>query len=127
MMPSAASRKSAMRGARRGLEGDLALVRLMLDGGLRPGEALGLHLSDVAYGRRRVTIRHREDHPRGVRQKSRTERVVAMMLTIVSRPNSTTNSRPICCETLSSRRAPMSVAPGRSEATERPLGGQRTK
>ncbi len=55
---------------------DLALVRLMLDGGLRPGEALGLHLSDIAYGRRRVTIRHREDHPRGVRQKSRTERVV---------------------------------------------------
>jgi integrase/recombinase XerD len=55
---------------------DLALVRLMLDGGLRPGEALGLHLGDVAYGRRRVTIRHREDHPRGVRQKSRTERVV---------------------------------------------------
>lgn len=55
---------------------DLALIRLMLDGGLRPGEALGLHLNDVAYGRRRVTIRHREDHPRGVRQKSRTERVV---------------------------------------------------
>lgn len=55
---------------------DLALVRLMLDGGLRPGEALGLHLGDLAYGRRRVTIRHREDHPRGVRQKSRTERVV---------------------------------------------------
>jgi len=55
---------------------DLALVRLMLDGGLRPGEALGLQLGDIAYGRRRVTIRHREDHPRGVRQKSRTERVV---------------------------------------------------
>ena len=55
---------------------DLALIRLMLDGGLRPGEALGLHLGDLAYGRRRVTIRHREDHPRGVRQKSRTERVV---------------------------------------------------
>ena len=55
---------------------DLALVRLMLDGGLRPGEALGLHLGDVAYGRRRVTVRHREDHPRGVRSKSRTERVV---------------------------------------------------
>lgn len=35
---------------------DLALVRLMLDGGLRPGEALGLHLDDVSYGRRRVTI-----------------------------------------------------------------------
>jgi integrase/recombinase XerD len=55
---------------------DLALVRLMLDGGLRPGEALGLHLEDIAYGRRRVTVRHRENHPRGVRQKSRTERVV---------------------------------------------------
>jgi integrase/recombinase XerD len=48
----------------------------MLDGGLRPGEALGLHLTDVAYGRRRVTIRVRFDHPRGVRSKSRTERVV---------------------------------------------------
>ena len=47
---------------------DLALMRLMLDGGLRPGEALGLHLGDIAYGRQRVTIRHREDHPRGVRQ-----------------------------------------------------------
>ena len=55
---------------------DRALVHLMLDGGLRPGEALGLHLGDVAYGRRRVTIRYREDHPRGVRSKSRTERVV---------------------------------------------------
>ncbi len=55
---------------------DLAIIRLMLDGGLRPGEALGLHLDDLAYGRRRVTIRHREDHPRGVRQKSRTERIV---------------------------------------------------
>jgi integrase len=55
---------------------DLALVRLMLDGGLRPGEALGLHLEDIAYGRRRVVIRHRNDHPRGVRAKSRTERVV---------------------------------------------------
>jgi len=62
---------SALRSRR-----DLALVRLMLDGGLRPGEALGLHLGDVAYGRRRVTIRYREDHPRGVRSKSRTERVV---------------------------------------------------
>lgn len=55
---------------------DLALVRLMLDGGLRPGEALGLHLTDVAYGQRRVTVRIREDHPRGVRTKSREERVV---------------------------------------------------
>jgi integrase/recombinase XerD len=55
---------------------DLALVRLMLDGGLRPGEALGLKLEDVAYGRRRVVVRHREDHPRGVRAKGRRERVV---------------------------------------------------
>ena len=55
---------------------DLALVRLMLDGGLRPGEALGLRLEDIAYGRRRVVIRHRTDHPKGVRAKSRTERVV---------------------------------------------------
>lgn len=55
---------------------DLAIVLLMLHGGLRPGEALGLHLEDVAYGRRRVVVRHRDDHPRGVRAKSRTERVV---------------------------------------------------
>jgi len=55
---------------------DLAIIRLMLDGGLRPGEVLGLHLIDLAYGRRRVMIRVRFDHPRGVRSKSRTERVV---------------------------------------------------
>jgi len=55
---------------------DLAMVRLMLDGGLRPGEVLGLHLTDVAYGRRRIVIRHRDDHPRGARSKSRTERIV---------------------------------------------------
>src|SRR5271166_2991190 len=45
-------------------------------GGLRPGEVLGLHLTDIAYGRRRVTVRVRFDHARGVRSKSRTERVV---------------------------------------------------
>ena len=55
---------------------DLAMVRLMLDGGLRPGEVLGLHLTDVTYGRRRVVVRHRSDHPRGARSKSRTERIV---------------------------------------------------
>jgi integrase len=55
---------------------DRALVLLMLQGGLRPGEALGLHLEDVAYGRRRIVVRHRADHPKGVRSKSRTERVV---------------------------------------------------
>ena len=67
---------------------DLAIIRLLLDGGLRPGEVLGLHLTDIAYGRRRVTIRVRYDHPRGVRCKSRTERVVdlheAMTLEAVS-------------------------------------------
>ena len=55
---------------------DLAIFLLMLDGGLRPGEVLCLQLADVAYGRRRVTIRKRDDHPRGVRAKSRQERVV---------------------------------------------------
>lgn len=55
---------------------DLAITLLMLDGGLRPGEALCLQLGDVSYGRRRVTIRKRDDHPRGARAKARHERVV---------------------------------------------------
>jgi integrase len=55
---------------------DLAIFLLMLDGGLRPGEVLCLQLQDVAYGRRRVTIRKRDDHPRGARAKGRRERVV---------------------------------------------------
>ncbi|MGO4417220.1 tyrosine-type recombinase/integrase [Streptomyces sp. MCAF7] len=55
---------------------DLAVFLLMLDGGLRPGEVLSLHLDDISYGRRRVTVRKRDDHPRGARGKSRTERVV---------------------------------------------------
>jgi integrase len=55
---------------------DRAMVLLMLQGGLRPGEVLGLHLEDVAYGRRRVVVRHRTDHPKGARSKSRFERVV---------------------------------------------------
>ena len=55
---------------------DRALLGLMLDGGLRPGEALGLHVEDVSYGRRRVAIRPRNDHPKGVRSKSRYERFV---------------------------------------------------
>jgi integrase len=66
---------SALLGALRSTR-DLALIRLMLDGGLRPGEVLSLHLEDVAYGRRRVIIRRRCDHPIGVRPKSRVERVV---------------------------------------------------
>lgn len=55
---------------------DRAMILLMLQGGLRPGELLNLQLDDIEYGRRRVTVRHRTDHPRGVRTKSRTERVV---------------------------------------------------
>jgi integrase len=55
---------------------DRALILLMLDGGLRPGEALGVCLEDIAYGRRRVVVRCRDDHPKGVRSKSRRERVV---------------------------------------------------
>jgi integrase/recombinase XerD len=55
---------------------DLAMLLLMLDGGLRPGEVLSLHLDDISYGRRRVTIRKRDDHPQGARGKSRSERVV---------------------------------------------------
>jgi integrase len=66
---------SALLGALRSTR-DLALIRLMLDGGLRPGEVLSLHLEDVAYGRRRVIVRRRCDHPKGVRPKSRVERVV---------------------------------------------------
>jgi integrase len=58
---------------------DLAMLLLMLDGGLRPGEVLGLHLEDIAYGRRRVTIRKRDDHPGGARGKSRAERVVDVL------------------------------------------------
>jgi integrase/recombinase XerD len=38
---------------------DLAIFLLMLDGGLWPGEVLCLQLKDLAYGRRRVTIRGR--------------------------------------------------------------------
>ena len=60
---------------------DLAMVLLMLDGGLRPGEVLGLHLDDVAYGRRRVRICKRDDHPRGARGKSRQERMVDLLET----------------------------------------------
>ncbi|MDT5097209.1 MAG: integrase/recombinase XerD [Mycobacterium sp.] len=58
---------------------DRALLELMHEGGLRPGEALGLHLEDISYGRRRVTVRFRDGHPNGVRQKSRRERVVDLL------------------------------------------------
>jgi integrase len=58
------------------LKRDKAMLLLMLHGGLRPGEVLNLRLEDVSYARRRVTVRYRTDHPKGVRTKSRTERVV---------------------------------------------------
>ncbi|MGW2339494.1 tyrosine-type recombinase/integrase [Streptomyces sp. NPDC001661] len=55
---------------------DLALLEVMWEGGLRPGEVLGLRLEDISYGQRRVTVRRRDDHPHGVQQKSRRDRVV---------------------------------------------------
>jgi integrase len=55
---------------------DRAMILLMLQGGLRPGEVLNLHLEDIQYGRRRVIVRYRTDHPSCVRTKSRVERVV---------------------------------------------------
>jgi integrase len=58
---------------------DKAMLLLMLHGGLRPGEVLNLHLEDLQYGRKRIVIRYRTDHPKGVRTKSRTERVVDLL------------------------------------------------
>jgi integrase len=55
---------------------DRAMILLMLQGGLRPGEVLNLRLEDIHYGRRRVVVRWCDDHPKGARTKSRTERVV---------------------------------------------------
>lgn len=50
---------------------DRAIVLLMLQGRLRSGEVLGMHLEDIAYGRRQVVVRHCDDHPKGARSKSR--------------------------------------------------------
>ena len=47
---------------------DLAVFLLMLDGGLRPAEVLLLHLDDISYGRRRVTIANAMTTPRGARE-----------------------------------------------------------
>jgi integrase len=58
---------------------DRAMLLLMLHGGLRPGEVLSLHLEDIQYGRQRVIIRYRTDHPKRARTKSRTERVVDLL------------------------------------------------
>ena len=58
---------------------DRAMLLLMLKGGLRPGEVLSLHLDDVQYGRKRLVVRYRTDHPKGARAKTRTERVVDLL------------------------------------------------
>jgi integrase len=58
---------------------DRALLEAMWEGGLRPGEVLGLRLEDISYGQRRVAVRKRDDHPRHVRQKSRRDRVVDLL------------------------------------------------
>src|SRR5258707_7955857 len=42
-------------------------------------EVLTLQLGDLQYGRKRVVIRYRTDHPKRVRTKSRTERVVDLL------------------------------------------------
>ena len=56
---------------------DRTVVLLMLDGGPPPGEVLGLGIPEgVEYGRRRIHVRHRDDHLQGARQKSRPDRVV---------------------------------------------------
>jgi integrase len=61
------------------LRRDKALLLLMLHGGLRPGEVLSLHLEDIQYGRKRVILRYRTDHPKRARTKSRTERIVDLL------------------------------------------------
>jgi site-specific recombinase XerD len=61
------------------LRRDKAMLLLMLQGGLGPGEVLSLHLEDIQYGRKRVLMRYRTDHPKRARTKSRTERVVDLL------------------------------------------------
>jgi len=61
------------------LKRDRAMLLLMLHGGLRPGEVLNLQLGDISYARKRVMIRYRNEHPKGVRAKSRTERIVDLL------------------------------------------------
>jgi integrase len=58
---------------------DKAMFLLMLHGGLRPGEVLSLHLEDIQYGRKRVFIHYRTDHPKRARTKSRRERLVDLL------------------------------------------------
>src|SRR5260221_5196343 len=58
---------------------DKAMFLLMLQGGLRPGEVLSLHLVDLQYGRKRVIVRYRTDHPKSARTQSRVQRVVDLL------------------------------------------------
>jgi integrase len=58
---------------------DRVLLEVMWEGGLRPGEVLGLRLEDLSYGQRRIAVCKRNDHPQGVRQKSRRDRVVDLL------------------------------------------------
>lgn len=55
---------------------DKAIFLLCVNGGLRPAEVLTLRLGRIQYGLRRVIIAVENDDPRGLRTKSRVERVV---------------------------------------------------
>jgi integrase/recombinase XerD len=76
--PMAPEDYAALLGQLRTLR-DQAMLEVMWEGGLRPGEVLGLCLEDISYGQRRITVRKRGDHPRGVQQKSRRDRVVDLL------------------------------------------------
>jgi integrase len=83
------------------LKRDKAMVLLMLHGGLRPGEILNLQLGDIEYGRKRVVIRYRTDHPKRARTKSRTERVVDLLQpeTLQAVSDYVMHERPVDAET----------------------------
>ena len=87
---------------------DLAIFLLMLDGGLRPGEVLCLQLDDVSYGRRRVTVRKRDDHPRGARAKARHERGRRS-----ARATNPGRGQPLCAARAPDRRRESVRVPGR--------------
>ncbi|GIG30707.1 tyrosine-type recombinase/integrase [Cellulomonas marina] len=55
---------------------DRAIFLLCVNGGLRPAEVLTLRLSNIHYGLRRVSITVQNQDPRGLRTKSREERII---------------------------------------------------
>lgn len=57
---------------------DQALLSAMYDGGLRIGQAIGLHHEDIDIARKRVRVVRREDNANGALSKQRTEFVVDM-------------------------------------------------